>query len=261
MDKKSLEKTLSQILQILGPYSNEIVVGGGIALLIYRYFLSGAAKNLSIPAATDDLDLLIPRKMELARLEPLSIRLENAGFTRITRSIETPPVESYHATIGGLEMTLEFLTDRRSRENQNMNVVVSGVSAQPLSYIEMSQQHSAPFSISTREKGKVVSPEAWIFHKALTFSRRLSENKRVKDLYGIWYVGSQLSDLSIKALKDLRELAKSYPKNWTRTARKQIDGWLTEASPRNWELLQSQDPAGKLTRELFMKFIDEDLPF
>jgi len=56
------------------------------------------------------------------------------------------------------------------------------------------------------ERGIVVSPAAWMFHKGLTFPRRNNASKVYKDLYGIWYVASQLEDFSNKAIEELKSL-------------------------------------------------------
>ena len=260
MDKKQLNTVLSEVLKTLGPFTSEVVIGGGVALLIYRYFLKSVSKNAPIPAATDDLDLLIPRMLTNRPAQSLSARLENAGFECKTNSIESIPVESYAATIGGQEIILEFLTDRRSRGNKNTNVIVAGISAQPLPYIEMSQQNSIKFMTTSGVSGQVVAPGSWIFHKALTFDRRASKNKQAKDLYGIWYAGSQLNDLSSQAQSELKLLAASYPKNWAVSARKGLHNWVDDASPRDWERLESQDPVSRLTRLIFKKFIEEEFP-
>ena len=114
---------------------------------------------------------------------------------------------------------------------------------------------------SSGVSGQVVAPGSWIFHKALTFDRRASKNKQAKDLYGIWYAGSQLNDLSSQALSELKKLAASYPKNWAVSARKGLHNWVDDASPRDWERLESQDPANRLKRLMFKKFIEEELLF
>ena len=35
MNKKSLDNVLSEVVKVFGPYSDQIVIGGGIALLVY----------------------------------------------------------------------------------------------------------------------------------------------------------------------------------------------------------------------------------
>jgi hypothetical protein len=81
--------------------------------------------------------MIVPRIME-SKSVTLGEKLFSAGFKREEHSIETPPVESYVKIINDEEITLEFLTHRRTRNKIDSNVIVSGISAQPLSYLEMS---------------------------------------------------------------------------------------------------------------------------
>ncbi|MCB0323266.1 MAG: hypothetical protein KDD69_06810 [Bdellovibrionales bacterium] len=255
MDGDNLEDVLLYVRDVLGPYAEKVVIGGGIALLIYREYLAGAQHALPRAAATKDLDLVVERSLvELE--EPLSARLKRAGFERETHSLDTPPVESYIASFPGEEIALEFLTDRKTRARSNRNVVVAGVSAQPLSYVEMSQSETVAVEIRG-EPMKVVSAPAWIFHKALTFVKRVSAEKQSKDLYGIWYAGSQLGVFSEQSLVELETLANARPSRWRKTARKQLDEWIKEASPADWERLEAQDPARNLTRLRFRQFVEE----
>ncbi len=50
--------------------------------------------------------------------------------------------------------------------------MLSGIVAQPLSYIELSLKETLPFTTIKGQKGFVVAPEAYIFHKGLTFVKR-----------------------------------------------------------------------------------------
>ena len=92
-----------------------------------------------------------------------------------------------------------------------------------------------------------MTPGAWIFHKGLTFTKRKSSLKILKDLYGIWYVASQLGDFSDHALDEFNDLAKQHPK-WFKTFQKNLQNWLNNASPSDWNKLEAQDPSGRLRR-------------
>jgi hypothetical protein len=85
------------------------------------------------------------------------------------------------------------------------------------------------FQTYSHEMGKVVSPGAWIFHKGLTFVRRKSSSKMLKDLYGIWYVATQLGDFSNKALIEFALLSQQHPK-WLLTFQTQLSNWTNQAS-------------------------------
>ena len=72
----------------------------------------------------------------------------------------------------------------------------------------MSLENPLSFAIGKNLFAQVVSPDRWMFHKALTFTKRRSKVKLSKDLYGIWYVGSQLGKFSKNTLENYFILAK-----------------------------------------------------
>ena len=156
--------------------------------------------------------------------------------------------------IDGVEVEIEFLTDSATRDDKNKNVVIAGIVAQPLSYLTLSLQTTMEFQTYSHEVGKVVSPGAWIFHKGLTFTRRKSSSKMLKDLYGIWYVVTQLGDFSDQALAEFAFLSQQHPK-WLQTFQKQLSNWVIQASPAEWAKLETQDPSGKLKKLGFERSI------
>jgi len=91
--------------------------------------------------------------------------------------------------------------------------------------------------------GRVVSPGSWIFHKGLTFPKRNAPLKIHKDLYGIWYVASQLEAFSTRAVDEFRQLSQQHPRCF-RTFYKNVSQWLEEATPNKWSQLEAQDPFG-----------------
>jgi len=241
------EKIISDLLQSLGEWSQEIVIGGGYALLIYRLFLTPEREPM--PAATRDIDSLIPRSVGKGK-EQLAKILQQAGFQHQFKDGENPPTESYQKEMEGEDIELEFLTDDRVRKDRGVNVKISGIVAQPLSYLEMSLSEVCDFETKTGQKGKVVSPAAWAFHKALTFPRRHNDAKQKKDLYGIWFVLSQLGKLSEEAETEFMRLQTENP-SWAKTAKKNLVQ-LKDWSPIDWETLEEQDPAGLLTKQRFI---------
>ena len=132
--------------------------------------------------------------------------------------------------------------------------MIAGVVAQPLSYLTLSLQTTMEFQTYSHEMGKVVSPGAWIFHKGLTFTKRKSSSKMLKDLYGIWYVVTQLGYFSDQTFVERGFLAQQYPK-WLKTFQKQLSNWMSQASPAEWSKLEAQDPSGKLKRLGFERSI------
>jgi hypothetical protein len=120
--------------------------------------------------------------------------------------------------------------------------------------LTLSLQTTTEFQTYSGETGQVVSPGAWMFHKGLTFTRRKSSSKMLKDLYGIWYVATQLGGFSDQALAEFNMLTKQHSK-WFETLRKNLHNWMDSASPAEWSKLETQDAAGKLKRLNFERII------
>lgn len=257
MNQIQEDKIISECLRSLGPWRECIVIGGGFALFIYKLYLADP-KLENLPVGTRDIDSLIPRRVPEISKKNIAKYLNEAGFTHVFKDVDIPATESFVKEIDGVEVEIEFLTDSATRNDKNKNVVIAGIVAQPLSYLTLSLQTTMEFRTYSEEVGKVVSPGAWIFHKGLTFTRRKSSSKMLKDLYGIWYVATQLGDLSDQALAEFAFLSRQHPK-WQQTFRKQLSNWVNQASPADWAKLEAQDPAGKLKKlgfERSLKMLD-----
>ncbi len=240
------DKIISEFLNSLGPWREFVVIGGGFALFIYKLYLADP-KLENLPVGTRDIDSLIPRKVPEISKKNIAKYLNEAGFTHVFKDVDIPATESFVKEIDGVEVEIEFLTDSATRNNKNKNVMIAGVVAQPLSYLTLSLQTTMEFRAFSHARGKVVSPGAWIFHKGLTFKRRKSSLKMLKDLYGIWYVVTQLGDFSEQALTEFAFLSQHHRK-WFMTLRKNLHNWMDNASPVEWFKLEAQDPAGKLKK-------------
>lgn len=247
------DKIISEYLLSIGPWRQFVVIVGGFAPFIYKLYLADP-KIKNEPVGTRDIDSLLPRKIPMISQKNISEHLLEAGFVNIFKSVDQPPIESYVKKINGVEVEIEFLTDTATRNEKNKNVLIAGVIAQPLSYLSLSLQSTREFQTSSNEKGKVVSPGAWIFHKGLTFTRRKNPSKLLKDLYGIWFVSSQLQEFSEEAVEEFNLLSKQHPK-WHETLQKNLHNWLDNATPADWLKLEMQDPSGKLKRLPFEQLL------
>lgn len=247
------DRIISEFLESLGPWRDFVTIGGGFALFIYKLYLADP-KLENFPVGTRDIDSLIPRKVPEISKKNIAKYLNEAGYTPIFKDMDIPATESYIKEIDGIEVEIEFLTDSSAREDKNKNVTVAGVVAQPLSYLMLSLQSTMEFQTLSQRVGKVVSPGAWIFHKGLTFPRRKSSSKSLKDLYGIWYVVTQLGDFSDQALIEFNILSQQHPK-WLHTFLKQLSDWADHASPADWSTLEAQDPSGRLKKLHFERVI------
>lgn len=240
---------INEVLQSFGEWADTIVIGGGYALIIYRLYFNN--KNAILPIATRDIDSLLPRKISRPHSITLSDMLFKSGYQKEYKDLEKPPTEAYRKLIGGEDIEIEFLTDRQTRGDKDKNLSISGVVAQPLSYIEMSYENILRFTTNTGLQGNVVDPAAWIFHKLLTFVRRKNQNSKFyKDLYGVWYVTTQLGAFSKEAIERFDHLCGSQD-SWFKTAKSNITKWLTSTSLDDWSRLEAQDPTGTLKKAAF----------
>lgn len=249
MKQNQEDKIISEFLKSIGPWREFIVIGGGFALFIYKLYRADPKLENS-PVGTRDIDSLIPRRVPEVSKKNIAKHLQEAGFMHIFKDVDIPATEAYVKEIDGLEVEIEFLTDSVIRNDKNKNIVIGGVVAQPLSYLSLSLQTTTEFQTYSGETGRVVSPGAWMFHKGLTFTRRKSSSKMFKDLYGIWYVATQLGDFSDQSLDEFNILTKQHSK-WFETLRKNLHNWMDNATPAEWSKLEAQDPGGKLKKLSF----------
>jgi hypothetical protein len=247
------DRIISEFLESIGPWNECVIIGGGFALFIYKLYFA-EQKSENFPVGTRDIDSLISRKVPELSKKSLAKHLIERGFTHNPKDRELPATESYIKKINGVEIEIEFLTDSATRGDKDKNVIIAGIVAQPLSYLTLSLQKTMKFQTLSQKTGRVVSPGAWMFHKGLTFTRRKAHSKTYKDLYGIWYVSTQLGDFSESAICEFTALKKQQPK-WFETLKKNLHKWSVNASPSDWSKLESQDPAGKLKKISFERII------
>jgi len=248
------EKVVSDFLKSIGPWRNHVVIGGGYALIIFNLYLANKQER-NPPVGTHDVDSLLPRRVPLASQKNIAKHLIEAGFRQFYRDFQDPATEAFVKTINGSEVEVEFLTDDAARFNKDKNVVIAGVVAQPLRYLKLSLENTVEFKTFSGEMGRVVAPQAWIFHKGLTFPKRSNKSKIYKDLYGIWYAGSQLHGFSEQAVNQLKVLSKQSPK-WFAAFQENLDKWVENATPADWSRLEAQDPFGGLKKPSFKRLVE-----
>lgn len=249
MDREKEDRIISEFLQSIGPWRDFVIIGGGYALIIYRLYLADQAIK-AFPVGTKDIDSLIPRTIPKVSEKNIAKYLSESNFTQHFKGLEIPATEIYVKKIDGVDLEVEFLTDNSTRKGKNKNVIIRGVVAQPLRYLNLSFEEAVPFITHSKVNGYVVSPGAWIFHKGLTFTRRKSDSKAFKDLYGIWYVTTQLGTFSDQAITALRNMGTKNPK-WLKTFQNNLSRWLKNATPLDWSKVEAQDPSGELRKASF----------
>ena len=239
LDNKELLNQIQELASILKPWNDQLVVGGGVALVLYDLILS---KTNSGAVGTTDIDYLIPRKPLSKGDEKISGLLIEHGYVSRNKTLDTPSVQSFIKQFPEIEIEVEFLTDNKSRNQENVVVIATaGVNAQALSYIEMSLREVMPLILPSGVKIVIVKPEAWFFHKGLTFTKRIAKAKKYKDLYGIWFVLTQLGDVSFAVQVALTQLMKNNPVSCSDTFKENLKSWIDSATPQDWDLLEQQD--------------------
>jgi hypothetical protein len=254
MNFEQEDKIVSSFLQSLGPWAPCIIIGGGYALIIYKIYFSDISKG-NPPTGTRDIDSLIPRKIPTMSRENISTFLLNAGFKQSFKDFQDPATEFYKKNIEETDIIIEFITDDSVRKDKEKNVLISGVVAQSLSFLKLGLENILPFSTQSGENGFVVEPAAWIFQKGLTFTRRTDKKKVYKDLYGIWYVGTQLGNFSTETITDLKGLFEKHPK-WAVKFKNHLLDWIKMATPFDWSQLESQDNYGGLNKLHFKSLVE-----
>lgn len=250
LDSEILLGQVEELATILNRWNDQIVIGGGVALVLYDLILSKANSGA---VGTTDIDYLIPRKPIKVGDAQISEILKTNGYEHRAKSMDSPAVESYVKNIDDIEIEVEFLTDNKVRNKTEVVVIeTAGVNAQALSYIEMSLQEVTPLKLPNGRTISVVKPEAWVFHKGLTFVKRTKEAKKYKDLYGIWFVLTQLGATSVAVQKALPKLMNKNSESWAKTFKTNLNDWIENATPKDWQLLESQDVGGRLTKAGFV---------
>ncbi len=255
LENDTLLYQVEDILNGLGVWNEHIVIAGGVALVIYDCCL---IKKSMGAVGTTDVDFLINRKQNIDPQISISDYLDKLGFTVRHKDLNTPSIQSYVKTVENTEIEVEFLTDAKSRINANAVVIEkAGITAQPLSFIEMSLKEYISVKLPRNAIARIVSPEAWVYHKGLTFAKRTKVAKKYKDLYGIWFVLAHIQSKSVSVMKNLHDLQNRYPPSWKKTFESNLVDWIKAATPKDWRLLEQQDQLGRLSKEDFRLLISQ----
>ena len=246
---EDLKTGFLKTLWILKDYLGEIVVGGGwVPLIYYHYLLGDKSKE---PIRTFDLDLMVNANLSVIGPKTVDELLSEAGFKAVFRSKDTPPVIHYEGTVDGQEIEIEFLTDQKGPKEVAVIEVQKGLHAEALRFISISTENTIEvevddFSIGTKSSPfmiKVPSPGAFIFHKGLVFARRSNQVKGAKDLYYIFEVLANCTELRGRIIKELIELEKIYQPWFTRFSRN-LENSFPNVASTGVNLVLSQRPVG-----------------
>jgi len=114
----------------------------------------------------------------------------------------------------GFDQYIEFITHDHAKNNYE----ISGITAQGLTYFSMSLDNTVKIDLPSGKFIKVVSPVAFVAHKLLTYTRRLTNQKMIKDLYYVCYVANNVYDSRDDLVNELNTL--DMHDKWRKTMKK-----------------------------------------
>jgi nucleotidyltransferase-like protein len=256
------KQDLHALILALEPARDEIVLCGGWAPYLYRFFDRFAAQDHPV-LLTTDIDWAVPQKL----VTQVSIvgRLEQFKFHALQNREATPPITIYqHERFGSEDphpVHTEFLAPlrgsqfaRSGREKQTVAPQL-GLSAVQLRYMDLALQLPETFDASLADLGlpkgslvRVTHPGNYLVHKALTAPRRNHPDKRDKDLAYIFEV-CQISRGNwtwvAERISLLGETSGEFSK-WVHDARNLFKEWFTDENSMGpiavCRVLRSIDP-------------------
>ena len=245
--KTGFLKTLCSIRD----YLPEIVIGGGWVPLIYYHYLLGDKSKDSI--RTIDIDLMVKDKLPVIGSKTLDQLLMDAGLKSVFKTLYTPPIIHYEGTIDDCEVEIEFLTDKKGSKEDVVIEVQKGLHAEALQYISIALENvieveidDFPVEGNTQHlRVKVPSPEAYILHKGLVFTRRKEKAKMAKDLFYIFDVLVNGSEIEGQIINGFKSLKVTYPK-WFKNFVKNLEVYFSDLMSEGVFLVSSQRPVYSL---------------
>lgn len=250
-------------LWILRDYLPVMVIGGGwVPFLYYHYLLADKSKE---PIRTRDIDVLVDIRVPVIGVKTVNELLLRAGFKPTFKSLDTPPVIHYEGTIDGEDVRIEFLTNQKAAEGDVAIEVQKGLHAEALRFISILINNVIEVTIDDFQfekecqllKVKVPSPEAYIFHKGLTFERRKDKQKMAKDLYYVFDILANCPGLMERIIKGLKGFEGTNSSWFSRFIKKLKDNFLGLTSDGIMMILSQRPPGSfpQLTDEQFKQYI------
>jgi hypothetical protein len=215
---EDFKKGFLKTLWILREYSNEIIIGGGWAPLVYYHYLIKDKSKESI--RTRDIDLFIKTDLPILSGKTVDQLLEESGLKANFKSFTIPPVVHYEGCLDGNDVEVEFLTDQKGAKKDSVIEVQKGLHATALRFVSIILENTIVVDIddlyidnkSFPLKIKVPSPQAYVFHKGLIYNRRLKKTKGAKDIYYIFDLLESYADREEKIMEGLIKFKETYPK-------------------------------------------------
>ena len=275
MVEKTFKNSLFKVVEILGEYRSEVVFAGGWAPLIYYHYLVG--DKARTPLLTKEFDLMVGRRIR-SRGISLNEILRDAGLHPEPRDSSPHPAQIYLGEIEGNHLELEFFTPMTGRGGDRAIEVQDNLLALPLRYADIIVSAAMEAVIDDHPLHSVTtpvillapSPEAFIFNKGLTFSRRQAASKKEKDLYYIFDILARCPELRKGILEELGALKRSSASHakWFKSFLKNMADYLGGPYTKGINMVSRQRPPNALPGlddqqfrqhvfETFKEFIEE----
>lgn len=242
---------LGRFLKVLGPYSRDAVVAGGMVPVIYRH-LQAASAVRQRPMTTLDLDIAVPEKIAITGNKSISALISEGGFDSHVRGSTHPPTTVYQHCRHGKELSniyVELLTPLQGSDTAKdgsrkiQQEIQTSVTAQYIRYLDLLLID--PVSIpceSVPHLGikdpnielRVPTPGMYIVQKVLCRASR-RENKKDKDLAYIYDVVSLFR-------KEWKQIGEAILKQ--RTENRNYQRWIDTALKSLTQLFDSPTSDG-----------------
>jgi hypothetical protein len=250
-------------LWILREYLPVIIIGGGWAPLIYyHYLIKDKSKE---PMRTRDIDLFVKIRLPVIGDRTIDQLMVESGLQPKFESNDIPPVIYYKGNIEGENVEIEFLTDKRGAKEDTVIEVQKGLNAVALRFVSIILDNFIEVDIddlliegkSQPVKIKVPSPAAYIFHKGLIFNRRKEKAKKAKDLYYIFDILANCTELHESIIDEMKNMKKEYP-SWFKNFNETLSEHFKDMNSKGVLLISSQRPLyafPELTTEQFRQYV------
>jgi hypothetical protein len=237
---------LGRFLKVLGPYSRNAVVAGGMVPVIYRH-LQAASAVRQRPMTTLDLDIAIPGKIRITGDKSISTLISEGGFDRHLRGSTHPPTTVYQHCRHGKELSniyVELLTPLEGSDTAKdgsrkiQEEIQTSVTAQYIRYLDLllidpiSVPCEAVPNLGITDPDielRIPTPGMYIVQKVLCRASRRA-NKKDKDLAYIYDVVSLFR-------KDWKQIGEAILKQ--STANRNYQRWIDTALQSLTQLFNS----------------------
>lgn len=205
-------ETILERFQQLGILDKVVIIGSWAAFLYRNYFFS---KTYGFAPKTTDVDFLVPLPCKIDKPVDLPEELKDLNYI-----VQFSGQKGY-IKLGHPELSLEFLVPELGRGSDKPYPLNNlGINAQPLRYVNLLLQDVIVITHHGM-KIKVPHPTVFVLQKLLVLSKRMKEEKKLKDIAIIKAVISEINNSSNNRQR-LKEVFDSLSDSWKKKIIKQL---------------------------------------